>query len=395
MTDEQLEQLLTEIESDRVERKQSLSDPDKIHEAICAFANDMPGHAKPGVLFIGVRNDGSCAGEPITDKLLISLAQMRDDGTILPLPSMIVQKRVIVGCELAVAIVQPSRTLPVRYRGRVCIRVGPRRATATGDEERQLVERQRGFNLPFDARETVGATLSDLDVGYLRDEYLPAAIDPDVLAENRRPIEHQLRAIHFQGPGGSPTYAGLLVAGIDSTAWMPGAYVQFVRFAGTELSDSVRDEKLLSGRLADVLRGVDDVIKAHNEVTVDFTSHETEVRVPAYPLAALQQIIRNAVMHRNYEGTGAPVRVYWFDDRIEVHSPGGPYGQVTAENFGEPYVSDYRNPLIAEAMRTLGFVQRFGVGIAIARRELEKNGNPPLEFDVQPTAVLATLRRRP
>ena len=100
-------------------------------------------------------------------------------------------------------------------------------------------------------------------------------------------------------------------------------------------------------------------------------------------------------MHRTYEGTNAPVRIYWFDDRIEIHSPGGPYGTVTAENFGRPGVSDYRNPNIAGVLKTLGFVQRFGFGIADARKALAQNGNPKPEFQVEPNAVLATIWRAP
>ena len=141
--------------------------------------------------------------------------------------------------------------------------------------------------------------------------------------------------------------------------------------------------------------GVDELLQAHNQIGVTFTATLVEERRPEYPLAALQQLIRNAVMHRNYDGTNAPVRVYWFEDRIEIHSPGGPYGQVNRGNFGQPYASDYRNPHLAEAMKNLGFVQRFGVGIATAQNELNRNGNPPAEFDVQPASVLAVVRRRP
>jgi ATP-dependent DNA helicase RecG len=96
-------------------------------------------------------------------------------------------------------------------------------------------------------------------------------------------------------------------------------------------------------------------------------------------------------MHRTYEGTNAPVRFSWFSDRIEILSPGGPYGQVTPENFGRPGVTDYRNPQLAEAMKNLGYVQRFGVGIPIARQELEKNGNPPPNFDADGPHVLVTV----
>ena len=55
-------------------------------------------------------------------------------------------------------------------------------------------------------------------------------------------------------------------------------------------------------------------------------------------------------------------------------------------------VGDYRNPSLAEALRVLGFVQRFGVGISTARRALKDNGNPPLVFDVSPSHVVVTLR---
>jgi ATP-dependent DNA helicase RecG len=99
-------------------------------------------------------------------------------------------------------------------------------------------------------------------------------------------------------------------------------------------------------------------------------------------------------MHRTYEATHAPVRVHWFTDRIEVLSPGGPYGVVSKENFGTPGVADYRNPHVAEAMKVLGYVQRFGVGIPIAREEMRKNGNPPPEFTIEAAHVLVTLRRR-
>ena len=88
------------------------------------------------------------------------------------------------------------------------------------------------------------------------------------------------------------------------------------------------------------------------------------------------------------------MRLTWFNDRIEIQNPGGPFGQVTRQNFGQPGITDYRNPYLAEAMKTLGYVQRFGIGIALARRELQKNSNPPLVFDVQDAHVLAIVRRR-
>ena len=109
-------------------------------------------------------------------------------------------------------------------------------------------------------------------------------------------------------------------------------------------------------------------------------------------MEALQQITFNAIMHRMYENTNAPVRVFWFNNRIEINSPGGPYGAVTAESFGRPGIADYRNPNLAEAMHVLGWVQRYGVGIGIARRALKKNGQPEPTFEADANWVFCTLR---
>jgi hypothetical protein len=48
--------------------------------------------------------------------------------------------------------------------------------------------------------------------------------------------------------------------------------------------------------------------------------------------------------------------------------------------FCRPGITDYRNPNLADAMRVMGFVQRFGIGIQTARMELKQNGNPDLKI---------------
>src|SRR5438128_7258056 len=67
MDDRELEILLQDLESDRVERKSSIAERDKIRQAICAFANDLPDHRQPGVVFVGLNDDGSCAHLAITE----------------------------------------------------------------------------------------------------------------------------------------------------------------------------------------------------------------------------------------------------------------------------------------------------------------------------------------
>jgi ATP-dependent DNA helicase RecG len=172
---------------------------------------------------------------------------------------------------------------------------------------------------------------------------------------------------------------------------VPCAYLQFLRIDGLELHDPIVDAVEIDGRLSEVISRVDDKLRAHISTSVDITSADIEKQRPDYPLAALQQLVRNAIMHRTYEGTGAPIRITWFHDRIEIMNPGGPYGTVTQANFGKPGHTDYRNLHLAEAMKALGYVQRFGVGIAIARKQLETNGNPPPVFEPRDTNVLVIV----
>jgi ATP-dependent DNA helicase RecG len=150
VTDAEMEQLLDALESDRVERKESAADGDKIRQAICAFANDLPGHGQPGVLFVGVDDDGRPTGLPVTDQLLQNLASMRGDGNILPFPSLTVQQRHLKGQDVAVVLVHPADAPPARYKGTVWIRIGPRCAIASRQEERILAERRRHRDAPFD-----------------------------------------------------------------------------------------------------------------------------------------------------------------------------------------------------------------------------------------------------
>jgi ATP-dependent DNA helicase RecG len=113
--------------------------------------------------------------------------------------------------------------------------------------------------------------------------------------------------------------------------------------------------------------------------------------VESYPRVAVRELLMNAVMHRDYAST-APLRITWFDDRIEIQSPGGLYGEATAENF--PTQTSYRNPVPAEALKALGYVNGYGRGVVRARETLARNGSPPPEFQFDHGYVLAILRRR-
>ena len=397
-TDEELLQIIKRGESDAVEFKASLSGsaPERIREAICAFANDLRDRGEVGLIFVGVGDNTPLGTTPITDELLRQLADMKTDGNIVPPPSLTVEKRVLQGKEIAVVAVQPSNSPPVRCRGAIHIRTGPRRGIATAQDERMLNEKRRYGDRPFDLYPISRADLSDLNLALFSYDYLPKAFSEEVLETNDRSLEEQLAATKMitAVDDTTATVLGILTIGKNPQDFLPGAYVQFLRIDGNELTDDIIDSLAIRGAIPDQIRRLDDKLIAHNRVAVDILSGPLEKRTALYPIEAVQQITRNAIMHRAYEATNAPVHVYWYNDRIEVLSPGGVFGAITAENFGEPGYVDYRNPNLADAMRTFGFVQRFGMGIPIARRLLAESEHPEPKFEIDSTFARATIQER-
>ena len=218
------------------------------------------------------------------------------------------------------------------------IRVGPAKRGASQQEERILVEKRTALQRTFDVRPCHDCTLDDLVLDLFTVSYLPAAVDRDVISENQRSLREQMASLRiYDLTNDCPTNAGALLFAKDPLRWVAGSYVQFVRWAGTTMAD-------------------------------------------------------DPIMHRSYE-SNAPVQFYWYEDRIDIQSPGGLYGMASPENF--PRQTDYRNPVIAEAMATLGYVNHFGRGVIRAQDALRRNGNPEASFTFEPSHVLATIRSKP
>ncbi|WP_025770463.1 RNA-binding domain-containing protein [Thioalkalivibrio sp. HK1] len=397
-TDDELLRMLSESETDRIEFKESFqkSDADKVCQAICAFANDLPNHDRAGVLFIGVKDNGEPVGLDVSDELLRNIAAIRSDGYIIPLPTMTVEKRHLEGADMVVVMVMPSDATPVRYKGRIWIRTGPRQGIAGANDERILNEKRRHKDIHFDQHPVHSATIDDLSRSIFENEYLPQAFAPEILEANDRSYEERLASCRMvvSKEDTTPTVVGLLAIGKRPQDFLPGAYIQFLKIDGTKLADDVIDEHEIKGGVVEMLRVIELVLRAHNSTAVDILSQPTHRMTSSYPHSAFQQILYNAVLHRSYEGNNAPIKLSWFDDRVEIISPGGCFGDVTPQNFGEPGIVSYRNPAIADVLKTFGFVQKFGRGIATTKAAMERSGNPPPEFKVDARFVFCTLRAR-
>ena len=282
--------------------------------------------------------------------------------------------------DVLVAEVQPSEFPPVRYRGRVWVRVGPRKSTATEAEEKILTERRLSNVRTFDAMPCLGTSIDDLNVALIHKEFLPKAVAEDILAEDKRDITDQLASLGlYDLRYNCPTNGAIVLFGKNPERHVHGAYIQYVRFKGKDRAGDILNEHKFSGNLCKVLPKIDAFVETSisqkRPIPVSVLREET---VSKYPYWATRELLMNAIMHRDYEGN-APIQFYEYDDRIEIQNPGGLYGKVSPDNF--PNVSDYRNPFIAEAMKVLGYVNRFSRGVYRVQNELEENGNGQASFD--------------
>ena len=391
LNEEQLKELMAEVESDAAERTESTNNTDKFGQAICAFANDLPNHRRPGYLLIGVKDDGALAGIKVTDDLLKNLAGIRSDGNILPQPMMSVTKFSLPGGDVAVVEVHPSDLPPVRYKGRVHIRVGPRKAIANEQEERVLSERRVAQAKSFDAQPCTESKIEDLALGQF-DAYRREAVDAETIAANHRPLEQQLASLRLYDPDRHcATNAGMLLVGKNPRFFLPGAYVQYLELPGTSLTEVPIDQAEVAGDLQNVLKELLGRLRLLVKTAMVQVNPLQEKLVPNYPEGAVRELLMNAVMHRNYN-SNSPIRFYVFADHIEIQNPGGLYGEATLANF--PTRNSYRNPVIAEALKSLGFVNRFGYGVQRAQALLLDNGNRPAKFEFDEHSVLVKISKR-
>lgn len=391
LTRENVLALMADLESHRVERTESFTKEDKFSEAVCAFANDLSGSGVPGYLMLGIRDNGTLAGLKVTDQLLKTLAELRSIGRIQPLPTLTVERFVFPEGDVAVVEVHPSDHPPVRFKGNIWVHIGPTRAIASAQEERILTERRIANARTFDLAPLREAGVNDLSLPLFA-AYRQQAIALEIIEANHRSITDQLSSLRFytHSNNGCVTVAGMILFGKNPRYYLPGNYVQYLRYPGNSATDVPEDQAEISGDLFSIVQEMEARLSGLLTRRLVQTSLLREQIRQNYPETALRELFLNALTHRDY-ASNTPVRFYVFENRIEIHSPGGLYGEVTPSTLRKR--TSYRNPVIAEAMKEYGYVNRFGTGIQRADAAMRDNGNPPLEFEVDQSAFLVTLRK--
>lgn len=113
-------------------------------------------------------DDGNVQGIDVTDAVLKNVAAIRTDGNIQPQPSMTVEKVSMDEGDIVVVKVEPSIFPPVRYKGRIWVRIGSRKGVANENDEHILMEKRRANVTSFDSSPCFSATIDDLDLGLFK-----------------------------------------------------------------------------------------------------------------------------------------------------------------------------------------------------------------------------------
>jgi ATP-dependent DNA helicase RecG len=129
---------------------------------------------------------------------------------------------------------------------------------------------------------------------------------------------------------------------------------------------------------------------ARNRRLVPRMAGMRRVDVPEYPDYSVREALANALAHRDWSLEGAKVRLFMFDDRMEIWSPGRLPPPVTLERLGYDQFS--RNRLIARVLVERGYIEEVGLGIRRMREEMARLGLPEPEFREDGFSFVITFR---
>ena len=253
-------------------------------------------------------------------------------------------------------------------------------------EERELIR-----SGPFDAAACPQATLDDLDperMGWFIREARRARGFP--LAESATPRE-LLTHLNLLD-GGRPTNAAVLLFGRQPQRFLMSSEVKCAHFHGTEVAKPIPSYQVYKGSaFALVDQAVDFVMsKIALRVGTRAAGPQADVRYEI-PREVVVEAIVNAVAHRDYTSNGS-VQVMLFADRLDVWNPGRLPQSLTLAMLREPHGSVPSNPLLAEPLYLVKYIERMGTGTRDMIRLCRAVGLPEPEF-AQRDGFVTTVRR--
>jgi ATP-dependent DNA helicase RecG len=192
-----------------------------------------------------------------------------------------------------------------------------------------------------------------------------------------------------------PTNAGVLFFGQDPQQFVLQSEVVCVLFRDELGVGTYIDRKIVRGTMQDLIDGAEAFLNKYVAVGAQIVGWK-RIDLPEYPVEALREAIVNAVIHRDYGRVGESIRVFYFPDRVEIHSPGALLPGITVEQMEQGKVqSKLRNPVLAGLLRDVpGYMERMGSGIRLMLNETKRMGLPAPQFR-EMGEFIVTFRKTP
>jgi ATP-dependent DNA helicase RecG len=358
-----IEQLITSPEGKTLEFKRDLSSPRPMLKTLLAFANTAGGR-----LIVGVADDRQVIGveHPLDEEeRLCSLIADSIAPRLVPnVELMTVEGKTLLVVEVFLSGLRPHYLKAAGSENGVYVRLGSTNRQA----DRELIAELR--------RSAEGIAFDELPMPELSTDDLDQAAMKSLFQGDRKLGEEELVTLklltHEQGRV-VPTKGAVLLFGKDRIRYFPDAWIQCGRFLGQDKAE-IFDHIELHDHLPRAVESIMLFLKKHAMRGADFS----EIRrkdVWSIPLGILREVVINALVHADYSQRGAPTRIAFFDDRIEVENPGILLPGMTIEDMKQG-VSKIRNSVIARIFRELDLIEQWGSGVRRIFKEAEEQNLP-------------------
>ncbi len=358
-----IDQLITSPEGKILEFKRDLSSPRPMLKTLLAFANTAGGR-----LIVGVDDDRRVNGveHPLDEeeRICSMIADSIAPRLVPNVELMTVEGKTVLVVEVFLSGLRPHYMKAEGPENGVYVRLGSTNRQA----DRELIAELR--------RTSEGIAFDELPMPQLSTEDLDLVSMKSLFHGDRKLGEEELITLklltHEQGRL-VPTKGAVLLFGKDRIRYFPDAWMQCGRFVGQDKAE-IFDHIELHDHLPQAVESILLFLKKHAMRGADFS----EIRrkdVWSIPLGILREVVINALVHADYSQRGAPTRIAFFDDRIEVENPGILLPGMTIEDMKQG-VSKIRNSVIARIFRELDLIEQWGSGVRRIFKEAEEQNLP-------------------
>jgi len=313
-------------------------------------------------IFIGVSNDGTFAGLRREDmgrlnQLVSNAASQQVRPPINPQTENIAAPN---GLVMQVVVPDGVSKPYMDKNGVIWVKSGSDKRKATSREEVQRLYQSAGL-IHGDEIPVSGMTVSDLDLDYFRGFFEKNFGEPLEQQEAALPqILHNMNLMK----DGLLNISGALLFANNPSYRLPVFIVKAIAFPGNEVHETdYLDSRDIFGKLADVFHQSMSFVRG-NIHHVQGDQDVNALGQPEIPTIALEELLANALIHRDYF-VSAPVRIFVFDNRVEIISPGHLPNNLTVENIKSGN-SNIRNPILASFATKILPYRGLGSGITRA-----------------------------